>query len=103
MESTTTPDSAAVDRTQVCFGQSPKIEKITPDEAKAGEKVTIIGMDFGTPGCLFSISFGPGNPAKFEYKSESEVVATVPSGKKGLTILTLTTASGEDSKPFFVK
>jgi hypothetical protein len=31
------------------------------------------------------------------------VTATVPTAKKGLRLLTITTASGQDSKPFLVK
>jgi hypothetical protein len=93
-----------VRKSTACFGTAPKIEKIDPDEVKAGDKVTITGRDFGVPGCLSSVSFGPGNPAKFEQKNESQVTATVPSLKrKGIVLLTLTTASGEDSKPVFIK
>jgi IPT/TIG domain len=93
-----------VEKSQACFGQAPRIDKVTPDEAKAGDQVTITGTDFGSPGCLNSVSFGPGNQAKFEQKNETEVAATVPSTKKkGLVILTLTTASGEDSKPVLIK
>jgi hypothetical protein len=93
-----------VEKAVACFGQAPKIEKIDPDEVKAGDKVTIIGKDFGMAGCLNSISFGPGNPAKFEQKDETEITAIVPSIKKsGMVLLTLTTASGEDSKPVFIE
>jgi hypothetical protein len=93
-----------VDKSTACFGQTPKIDKVSPDEVKSGDKVTITGKDFGAAGCLASISFGPGNPAKFEQKNDMTVTATVPSiKKKGLVILTLTTASGEDSKPVLIK
>jgi hypothetical protein len=93
-----------VEKSQACFGQAPKIGKVTPDEVKAGDRVTITGTDFGSRGCLNSVSFGPGNQAKFEQKNETEITATVPSTKKkGLVILTLTTASGEDSKPVLIK
>ena len=92
-----------VDKAAACFGDTPKIESIKPDEGKTGDKVTITGKNFGAPGCLSSVSFGPGSPAQFVHVNESTVTATVPSGKKGLRLLTVTTASGEDSKPFFVK
>ncbi|MGH7230640.1 MAG: IPT/TIG domain-containing protein [Nitrospiraceae bacterium] len=93
-----------VAKSTACFGQAPKIEKVSPDEVKAGDKVTITGQDFGAAGCLSSVSFGPGNQAKFQQKNETTVTATVPSTKKkGLVILTLTTASGEDSKPVLIK
>jgi len=95
--------AAPVAKASTCFGDTPKIESVKPDEGKSGDKVTIRGKNFGAPGCLSSISFGSGLLAKFEHVNESTVTATVPSGKKGLHLLSVTTASGEDSKPFFMK
>ena len=93
-----------VSKATACFGVTPKIERVIPDEVKAGDTITITGQDFGSAGCLSSISFGPGNQAKFEQKDESVVTATVPAiTKKGIVLLTVTTASGEDSKAVFVK
>jgi IPT/TIG domain len=87
-----------------CFGTAPKIEKVSPDEGKAGDKVTITGANFGTADCLRSVSFGPGHAATFKMESPTKIAATVPSGgRKGVTIVTVTTASGEDSKAFLVK
>jgi hypothetical protein len=87
-----------------CFGTAPKIEQIAPDEGKAGDKVTITGKNFGAAQCLRTVSFGPGHEAKFQYQNDTSITTTVPSGgRKGLVILTVTTASGEDSKPFLVK
>lgn len=87
-----------------CFGVAPRIEKVSPDEGKAGDKVTITGTNFGAVECLRSVSFGPGHAATFKMESATKISATVPSGgRKGLAILTVTTASGEDSKPFLVK
>jgi len=103
VESTKASGAAIVAKAKACVGETPEIDKVKPDEAKAGEKVTITGRNFGTPGCLSGVSFGPGNPAKFTHVSDSTVTATVPSGKKGNTILTVTNASGGDSKPFLVK
>ena len=93
-----------VTKATACFGVTPKIEHVAPDEVTAGDTITITGKDFGAAGCLSSISFGPGNQAKFEQKDESVVTATVPTIKrKGIVLLTVTTASGEDSKAVFVK
>jgi len=93
-----------VTKATACFGVTPKIEHVTPDEVIVGDTITITGQDFGSTGCLSSISFGPGNQAKFEQKDESVVTATVPPiKKKGIVLLTVTTASGEDSKAVFVK
>ncbi len=37
-------------------------------------------------------------------KDETTITVTVPKGgRKGLAIVTVTTASGEDSKPFLMK
>ena len=89
--------------TPSCFGEAPTLDKLSPDEGKAGDKVTITGTNFGVPACLRGVSFGPGHPAQFQQTSDS-ITAVVPSGgKKGLVLLTVTTASGENSQPFLVK
>lgn len=86
-----------------CFGEAPKLDKVTPDEGKSGTKVIIIGTNFGEAACLRGVSFGPGHPAKFQ-QTNDRITTTVPQGgKKGLVLLTVTTASGENSKPFLVK
>lgn len=91
-------------KAKACFGEAPKIDKLTPDEGKAGDKVTITGIKFGTADCLRGVSFGPGHAAKFTMKNDTTITATVPTGgRKGLAIVTVTTASGEDSKPFLIK
>ena len=90
-------------KAQSCFGEAPTLNKLTPDEGKAGDKVTITGTSFGAAGCLRGVSFGPGHPAQFQQTDDS-ITTTVPSGgKKGLVLLTVTTASGENSRPFLVK
>jgi hypothetical protein len=86
-----------------CFGEAPKLDKVTPDEGKAGTKVVITGTSFGEATCLRGVSFGPGHPAKFQ-QTDNKITTTVPAGgRKGLVLLTVTTASGENSKPFLVK
>jgi hypothetical protein len=86
-----------------CFGEAPTLDKLTPDEGKAGDKITITGTNFGAAACLRGVSFGPGHPAQF-HQTNNSITTTVPSGgKKGLVLLTVTTASGETSKPFLVK
>lgn len=91
-------------KAKACFGEAPKIERLSPDEGKAGQKVTITGSKFGSADCLRGVSFGPGNAADFKMKDEGTITATVPKGgRKGLAIVTVTTASGQDSKPFLVK
>jgi hypothetical protein len=86
-----------------CFGEAPKLDKLTPDEGKAGDRVIITGTNFGEAACLRGVSFGPGHPAQFQQTNDT-ITTTVPSGgKKGLILLTVTTASGENSRPFLVK
>lgn len=86
-----------------CFGEAPKLDKVMPDEGKSGTNVIITGTNFGEAACLRGVSFGPGHPAKFQQNNDS-ITTTVPQGgKKGLVLLTVTTASGENSKPFLVK
>ena len=86
-----------------CFGEAPQLDKLTPDEGKAGDRVTITGTGFGEAACLRGVSFGPGHPAQFHQTNDS-ITTTVPSGgKKGLVLLSVTTASGENSRPFLVK
>lgn len=89
---------------QACFGEAPKIESLTPDEGMPGDKVTISGRNFGPAECLRSLSFGPGYPATFNLDNNTQITTTVPKGRRtGLAMLTVTTASGEDSKVFVVK
>lgn len=102
-EATRASGAAIVAKSKACVGDTPKIEKVKPDEGKPGDKVIITGKNFGAAGCLSVVSFGPGSPAKFVHRDESTVTATVPTAKKGLRLLTITTASGQDSKPFLVK
>ena len=91
-------------KAKACFGEAPKIEKLTPDEGKTGDTVTITGTKFGSEDCLRGVSFGPGNAASFKMKNETTITATVPKGgRKGLAMVTVTTASGQDSKTFLVK
>ncbi|MBX3330836.1 MAG: hypothetical protein KF722_10575 [Nitrospira sp.] len=87
-----------------CFGVAPQIEELVPDEGEPGAQVTIKGAEFGSPDCLRGVSFGPGHASTFTMKDEFTIVTTVPAdGRKGLVMVTVTTASGEDSKVFLVK
>jgi len=88
----------------VCFGEAPKIQSVKPDEGKPGDAVTLFGKGFGPAACLRSLSFGPGYPATFTFVNDTQITAVVPKGRrKGMAMMTLTTASGEDSKGFLVK
>ena len=87
-----------------CFGGAPQIDQLVPDEGRPGVRVTTTGTEFGSPDCLRSVSFGSGQAPFFTIKNESTILTTIPTGgRKGLVIVTVTTASGEDSKAFIVK
>ena len=90
-------------KAESCFGEAPTLDWLTPDEGKAGDRVTIIGTNFGEAACLRGVSFGPGHPAQFQQTNNSITTIVPSNGKKGLVLLTVTTASGENSKPFLVK
>lgn len=86
-----------------CFGEAPMLDKLSPNEGKAGDRVTITGTSFGEAACLRGVSFGPGHPAQFQHTNNSITTIVPLNGKKGLVLLTVTTASGEGSKTFLVK
>ena len=92
-----------VAKARTCAGDAPKIKKVSPDEGKTGDKITITGENFGGAGCVSGVSFGPGNAAKFTQVDSGTVTATVPAGKKGLTLLSVTNSTGEDSRAFLRK
>lgn len=98
----TSAETAA--KAPACFGETPKLHSVKPDEGKPGDRVTIIGKGFGPAACLRSVSFGPGYPATFTFVNDTQITAVIPKGRrKGMAMMTVTTASGEDSKAFLVK
>ncbi len=96
-------NSPRLTKGRTCAGDPPKIKKVSPDEGKTGDKVTITGSNFGEPGCISMVSFGPGSPAKFTHVDDTTITVTVPEGKKGMEFLTVTGATSQDTKPFLRK
>ncbi|TAL09554.1 MAG: hypothetical protein EPO02_09825 [Nitrospirae bacterium] len=96
-------ESPRLTKGNVCSGETPRIKKVSPDEGKPGEKVTITGENFGQPGCVNMVSFGPGSPAKFTQVDDKTITATVTDGKKGMELLTVTGATSTATKPFLRK
>src|SRR3989449_8385067 len=45
-------ESPRLTKGKSCSGATPKIKKVTPDEGRTGDKVTIAGEHFGEPGCV---------------------------------------------------
>ena len=103
IQSTKASGADKVAKSRACTGLAPVIKKVVPDEGKPGDKVTLTGENFGDPGCVAGVSFGPGSPAKFTHLDSGTVTAVVPAGKRGIALLTLTNSTGEDSKPFLRK
>jgi len=105
VQSTKASGAAIVAKEAPCLGApAPKISQIDPDEGKAGQKVTIKGSSLGAKDCPPEVAFGSGHPAKFELVNETTLVTTVPAtNAKGIRLLTVTTQTGGDSKPFLVK
>jgi hypothetical protein len=103
IESSKASGATKVAKSQVCKGIVPKIKKVSPDEGKAGDKITITGEHFGEAGCVSGVAFGPGSPAKFTQVNDGTVTALVPEGPRGIELLSLTNSIGEDSKPFLRK
>ena len=96
-------ESPRLTKGHTCSGDVPKIKKVSPDEGKTGDKVTISGESFGEAGCVSGVSFGPGSPAKFTQVDDKTITVTVPEGKRGMEFLTVTGFTGEDTKPFLRK
>jgi len=92
-----------VSKSQNCTGVPPKIKKVSPDEGRSGDKITITGTHFGAAGCVSGVAFGPGSPAKFTQVNDGTVTAIVPQGTRGIELLSLTNSMGGDSKPFLRK
>ncbi len=103
IQSTKASGADKVAKARVCSGVMPKINKVSPDEGRAGDKITITGQNFGDAGCISGVSFGPGSPAKFTQVNDGTVTTVVPGGKRGIALLSLTNSGGQDSKPFLRK
>src|SRR5438105_12934298 len=76
-------ESSGMKKGQNCAMQGPKVKKVSPDEGKTGEKVTITGERFGQPGCVAMVSFGPGSPEMVSAACKERLTAVVADGKRG--------------------
>ena len=103
IQSTKASGANKVAKDRVCSGVTPKIKKVSPDEGRTGDKITLTGDNFGDAGCISGVSFGPGSRAKFTQVNDGTVTTVVPEGKRGIALLSLTNSGGEDSKPFLRK
>lgn len=100
-------DAGKVERDPVCDqSKRPRIAKVEPDEAKAGDKVVITGEHFGTKECFHTVTFSaaPSTPVNFTFMSDSAIEATVPDAKAGMSFVIIVTGGGSaQSKPVLIK
>jgi hypothetical protein len=81
----------------------PTITKITPKQARPGQKITISGKNFGTKQCFHSVSFGPKSTDAWTYVNPTTVEATVPNLKPGTFPITVSTEGGESQNTLEVQ
>jgi hypothetical protein len=89
----------AVDKAPVCDNRTrPKITKVTHDDMKPGDKVTITGENFGKKECFHGVFFGSGGASgaatSYQLVNETTIEATVPDVKIGLGKLNVVTSGG---------
>jgi hypothetical protein len=99
-------DAAKVERDPICDrSKRPRIAKIEPDEAKPGDKVVIIGENFGTKECFHTVTFSAASntPVDFRFMSDSAIEATVPEAKAGMSFVIIVAGGGSaQSKPVLI-
>jgi hypothetical protein len=99
-------DAGKVERDPVCDrSKRPRIAKVEPDEAKAGDKVIITGEHFGTKECFHTVTFSAASntPVNFTFMSDSVIEATVPDAKAGMSFVIIVTGGGSaQSKPVLI-
>ena len=100
-------DAAKVERDPICDrSKSPRIAKIEPDEARPGDKVVIIGENFGTKECFHTVTFSAASytAVDFRFMSDSAIEATVPDAKAGMSFVIIVAGGGSaQSKPVLIK
>lgn len=99
-------DSNKLAKDPVCDrSKRPKITKVTPDEVKPGDRVTIKGENFGSKECFHGVAFSSAAGVNVEYKlvDETTVEATVPEGRSGMSFIDVVAGGGNArSKPVIV-
>jgi IPT/TIG domain len=96
-------DSKTVKPTACDYRAHPTITKITPKQARPGQKITISGKNFGTKQCFHSVSFGPKSTDAWTYVNPTTVEATVPNLKPGTFPITVSTEGGESQNTLEVQ
>lgn len=83
----------------------PIITKIEPDELQAGDKVAIIGENFGKKKeCLFEVTFGYEKAKDFMLMGDERIEATAPDNiSTGLIFVNVITGGGAARSAVLVK
>lgn len=93
-KSSSAPSGTAAKTAACDYHSRPTITTVTPTHVKPGQKVTIIGKNFGTKSCFHSVSFGSKSTDAFTYVSPTTVEATVPNLLPGSVPVTVSTEAG---------
>ncbi|HSC57408.1 MAG TPA: IPT/TIG domain-containing protein [Nitrospira sp.] len=93
-KSSSAPSSAAAKAAACDYRSRPTITTVTPNHAKPGQKITIIGKNFGAKSCFHSVSFGSKSTDAYTYVSPTTVEATVPNLLPGSVPVTVSTEAG---------
>ena len=100
-------DASKVARDPICDrSKRPRIAKVEPDEVKPGDKVVIIGENFGTKECFHTVTFSVASNTlvDFTFMSDSTIEATVPDAKAGMSFVIIVAGGGSaQSKPVLIK
>ena len=83
-------------------GQTPTIDKLTPESGAVGDLVTIHGSNFGQKQDSSTVTFG-GKQVKSAIWSDDSIVVSVPQGAKSGDVVVTVEGKGKASKPFVVK
>ncbi len=93
-KSSSAASSAAAKAAACDYHSRPTITTVTPNHAKPGQKITIIGKNFGSKSCFHSVSFGSKSTDAYTYVSPTTVEATVPNLLPGSVPVTVSTEAG---------
>jgi len=105
-ESPTVSSEQTIKEDPVCDpSRRPKITKIEPDEFQAGDKVVIIGEDFGRKKeCLHSVTFGYEKAKDFMLIGNERIEATAPDNlSTGMIFVNVETGGGAVRSAVLVK
>ena len=93
-KSSPAPSSTTAKAVACDYRSRPTIMMVTPNHAKPGQRITIVGKNFGAKRCFHSVSFGSKSTDAFTYVSPTTVEATVPNLQPGSIPVMVSTEAG---------